>query len=161
MEGWMDMHTYDQQKAARVWQRVTAREESVQEDCSGALPELIMNEWLAAATYLQLARQMQPKQAQVLQQLSREELAHASCLKGIYTLITGERAVTRSPQPEKESPERTLRKCYGLAMRSLKEYEAKSNDPQYGHVFAQLARQEREHCHRVLELLGSLEKGGK
>lgn len=158
MEGWMDMNTYDHQKAARVWQRVRGSEEEKTEGCAAELPELIMNEWNAAATYLQLARQMQPKQAQVLQQLSREELAHASCLKGIYTLMTGERAVTRAPQPEKEPPEVTLRKCYGREMRSLKEYEKRSEDSEYGHVFARMARQEQEHCRSLLELLGNLEK---
>jgi len=156
------MHTYDEQKAARVWQRVRGSEasgtEDRSEDRSAVLPELIMNEWNAAAVYLHLARQMQPKQAQILQQLSREELAHAACLKGIYTLMTGQKAVTRSPQPEKEPPELTLRKCYGREMRSLKQYEAWSDDPEYGHVFAKLAQQEREHCRTVLELLGSLEK---
>lgn len=152
------MNTYDQQKAARVWQRVRAEGEQPRPDRAAELPELIMNEWNMAAIYLQLARQMQPKQAQALQQLSREELAHASCLKGIYTLMTGQRAVTRSPQPEKEPPEVTLRKCYGREMRSLKEYEERSADPEYGHVFSRMARQEQEHCRTLLELLGGLER---
>lgn len=159
MEGRMKMTTYDPQKAARVWQRVQAgQEESHQEKRSDNLQELIMNEWIAAATYLRLARQMPPKQAAVLQKLGSEEHAHAACLKGIYTLITGEKAVTRTPQPEVEAPELTLRRCYGREMRSLKEYESRMNDPEYGHVFARLADQERAHCRAVLELIGSLGK---
>ena len=153
------MHTYDPQKAARVWQRVqNGQEETRQARLNDSLQELIMNEWIAAATYLRLARKMQPKQAAVLQRLGSEEHAHAACLKGIYTLITGEKAVIRTPQPEVEAPELTLRKCYGREMRSLKEYESRSDDPEYGHVFERLARQEREHCRAVLELIGSLEQ---
>jgi len=158
MEGWMHMNTYDHQKAARVWQRVRGNGEEKQEDWAAELPELIMNEWNAGAVYMQLARQMQPRQAQILQQLSREELAHAACLKGIHTLMTGEHIVTRSPQPEKEPPEMTLRKCYGREMRRLKEYEKRREDLEYGPVFARMARQEREQCCRLLELLGNLEK---
>jgi len=154
----MHMNTFDRQKAERVWQRVRGSEDENAQDRAAELPELIMNEWNAAAAYLQLARQMQPRQAQILQQLSREKLAHAACLKGIYTLMTGERVVTRSPQPEQEPPELTLRKCYGREMRRLKEYEKRSEDPEYGHVFARMARQGREHCCRLLELLGNLEK---
>lgn len=158
MEGMMRMHTYDPQKAARVWERVQARPEQKQEDRNGQLQELIMNEWIAAATYLKLARQLPAKEASVLQRLFREEQAHASCLKGIYTLMTGEKAVTHSPQAEVSSPELTLRRCYGREMRSLKEYESRSDDPEYGPVFARLAEQEREHCRTVLELIGSLQK---
>ena len=44
-------------------------------------------------------------------------------------------------------------------MRSLKEYEARADDPEYGHVFARIAQQEREHCMALLGLIGSL--GGK
>lgn len=151
------MPTYDPQKAAQVWQRVNShRAEAQTEDRAAQLPELIMNEWTAAVTYLQLARQMQPREAAVLQRLYREEQAHMACLKGIYTLITGEKAVIRAPQPAVESPERTLRQCYGGEMRSLREYERLSEDPEYGHVFRKLAQQEQEHCRAVLELIGGL-----
>ena len=43
-------------------------------------------------------------------------------------------------------------------MRSLKEYEALMDDPEYGHVFARLAEQEREHCRTLLEMIGGLRK---
>lgn len=147
------MNTYDPQKAARVWQRVQNAQapEPKQED---NLKELIMNEWIAAATYAQLARQMQPEEAAVLQRLSREEHGHGACLRGIYNLKTGEKCPVHTPQLGKEPPEVTLRRCYGLEMRSLKEYEAKCTDPEYGHVYARLAEQEREHCMALLSLLG-------
>ena len=40
----------------------------------------------------------------------------------------------------------------------LAQYESRQSDPQYGHVFRDLARQEQEHCHRILEILGALAK---
>jgi hypothetical protein len=45
-----------------------------------------------------------------------------------------------------------------MEMRSLKEYETKSGDPEYGHVYARLAEQEREHCMALLGIIGGMEK---
>ena len=151
------MNTYDPQKAARVWQRVqgTQAAEPRQEE---NLKELIMNEWIAASTYAGLARQLGQKEASVLQRLSREEHAHGACLRGIYHLKTGEKCPLRTPKADKESVEVTLRRCYGMEMRSLKEYETKSGDPEYGHVYVRLAEQEREHCMALLGIIGGMEK---
>ena len=151
------MNTYDPQKAARVWQRVQGAQpaEPRQEE---NLKELIMNEWIAASTYADLARQLGQKEAAVLQRLSREEHAHGACLRGIYQLKTGEKCPIRTPKADKEPVEVTLRRCYGMEMRSLKEYETKCADPEYGHVYARLADQEREHCVALLGVIGSLGK---
>ena len=151
------MNAYDPQKAARVWQRVqNAQPEQVRQDEN--LKELIMNEWTAAATYARLARLLPQSQGQVLQRLSREEHGHGACLRGIYVLKTGEKCPVHTPNAGNEPPEVTLRRCYGLEMRSLKEYEAKCDDPEYGHVYARLADQEREHCMALLGIIGGLEK---
>ena len=154
------MNTYDPQKAARVWQRVQEHSESKPRDLPGKLREMIMNEWLCAASYISLARRMGQREAAALQKLAREEQNHCSCLRGIYHLITGEDAPSRWPQPGAEAPEVTLRRCYGSHMRSLKEYEAISQDPEYGPVFARLAHQERDQCRGVLEVIGSVGKPG-
>ena len=157
------MNTYDPQKAARVWQRVQSRNQEEQREHSrteGSLQSLIVEEWISAATYLQLSRQLSSREASVLQRLYREEQTHAACLKGIYTLITGEKATLQAPSPIQESPEITLRRCYSREMRSLKEYEARAADSDYGPVFEKLAEQEREHCRAVLELIGNLQKKG-
>lgn len=150
------MNTYDPQKAARVWQRVQGQQEAPRREDN--LQEMIMEERHTAAIYLQLTRQLPGKEASVLQRLHREEQTHAACLRGIFTLITGEAPIVPTPPVAKEAPELTLRKCYGREMRSLKEYEARMDDPEYGPVFARLAEQEREHCRAVLELIGGLGK---
>lgn len=154
----MCVNTIDQQKAARVWQRVQAEQPVERKVDLENLQELIMNEWTAAAIYQQLARQAQPKEAAVLQRLSREEHSHGACLRGMYSLAAGEKCEVHMPQLQKEPMERTLRRCYGLEMRSLKEYEAKSSHPEYGHVFARIAQQEREHCMALLGIIGGLGK---
>ena len=153
------MNQIDQQKAARVWQRVQDSKPVQKTERLENLRELIMNEWEAAATYRNLSRQLPQKEAAVLQRLSREEHHHGACLRGMYSLVTGEKCEVHNPAPRQEPVERTLRRCYGLEMRSLKEYEAHSDDPEYGHVFSRIAQQEREHCMALLGLIGSL--GGK
>ena len=152
------MNPYDPQKAARVWQRVQAAPAPEQKDCrEDNLKELILNEWASAATYAQLARQLQPKEGAVLQRLSREEHAHGACLRGMYNLKSGEKCPVHMPKLAEEPAEMTLRRCYGLEMRTLKAYEAKCDDPEYGHVFARLAEQEREHCVALLGVIGRLQ----
>lgn len=157
MKGMMTMPTYDPQKAARVWQRVQAQKEEPARR-EGNLAALIMEERISAGTYFQLARVMQGKDAAELQRLAREEEAHAACLGGICHLITGEMPKVQVPPAAKEPAALTLRKCYGRQMHSLKEYEARSSDPEYGPVFDRLAEQEREHLRVVLEILGRLGK---
>ena len=148
------METVDKQKAARVWQRVQGQEPK-QLDPNGLLA-LIAGELADSATYLQLSRRFQGQQSITLRKLYEQEQSHAACLKGIYTLLTGERLISHTPTAFQEPLSATLRRCYGREMRSLKEYEARSGDPEYGHVFARLADQERAHCRAVLELIGAL-----
>lgn len=155
------MKTIDQQKAARVWQRVQESKPEPRQDRLEDLQELIMNEWTAAATYQQLARQLPQREAAVLQRLAREEHGHGACLRGMYSLMTGEKCEIHNPKLPPEPVERTLRRCYGLEMRSLKAYEAKAGHPEYGHVFARIAEQEREHCMALLGLIGGIRHGGK
>ena len=148
------MEKIDPAKAARVWQRV--QEKSAAPSREEGLQELIFEEWTDAATYLLLSRKFQGKNSAVLKKMYQQEQAHAACLKGIYTLITGTRPVVKALPPQQEDPEKTLRRCYGREMRCLAQYEARCDDPEYGQVFARLAQQEREHCRLVLELLGNI-----
>ena len=151
------MEVFDSAKAAGVWQRVQGN--STQSRPEEGLLELIFRESEDAEIYLQLSRNFQGKAAQFLRKMYQEEQAHAACLRGIYTLITGKRAGTASPKLNPDTPERILRKCYGREMRCLAQYEQRIHDPEYGQVFSKLADQEREHCRMILELLGGLLKG--
>lgn len=149
------MQNYDPKKAAQVWQRVQKSNAPAPQPVQD-LMALLIHEWTDAATYLQLSRQYQGREAAALRRLFEEEQSHAACLKGIYTLITGEKPVVHTPKVEAQTKEATLRRCYGREMQCLAQYERKSSDPEYGAVYARLARQEQEHCRAVLELLGKL-----
>lgn len=150
------MENIDHAKAARVWQRVKAQ--TPQQRPEQGIGEMIVGEWTDAATYLQLSRHFQGKDNAALRQMAEEEQAHNACLKGIYMLTTGMRPAVRAVPPPKEDPEQALRRCYGREMQCAARYEQRADDPEYGHIFAQLAQQERQHCRLILELLGSLKK---
>jgi rubrerythrin len=150
------MEAYNPEKAAQVWQRV--RSTALPEALAAGLPTLIAGEWSDAATYLQLSRRFQGRDAAILRRMFEEEQSHAACLKGIYSLLTGERTVTRTPPAAQEPLEVTLRKCYGREMHCLAEYEQHTAHKEYGMVFQRLAEQEREHCRALLELLGKLKQ---
>ena len=148
------MENYDAAKATRVWQRVQGAKPPTPE--AEGLPALIAGELEDAAIYMHLAKRAGQKESQILRRLADEEQSHGSCLKGIYRLMTGEQVSPRIPPIQQQPAEHILRRCYGKEMRCLAQYEARSNDPEYGPVFARLAAQEREHCMTVLELIGRL-----
>lgn len=150
------MKQYDPKTAARVWDRV--QNTALPAGDSQAVLNLIAEEMLDSAAYLRLAKRLPTPQAAVARQIAQQEQSHISCLKGIYTLITGRKAIVPPPTVSDDPPEIVLRRCYGREMRCLAQYEARQGDPQYGHIFRKLAMQEQEHCHRILEILGTLSK---
>jgi len=150
------MKQYDPKTAARVWDRV--QNTAVPAGDAQLILNLIGEEVLDTATYIQLSKSLPPNLAAAAKELARQEQAHVSCLKGIYTMITGEKPKVLSPKIANDPPDIVLRRCYGREMRALAQYEARQHDAQYGHVFRSLARQEQEHCHKLLELLGALIK---
>ncbi len=145
------METIDPTKAARVWQRVQGTGQNREQ----GLGELIAGEWADGAVFLQLSRRTTGKKSNRLRQLAESCQSHAACLKGIYTLLTGERPQIQTVPLPKEKMDITLRRCYGRQMRCLAAYEARSNDPEYGPVFARLADRERDNCRTLLELMGT------
>ena len=150
------MKSYDPNTAAKVWDRVRSTPAATAD--AQAVLELIAQEMLDAATYSRLAQRLPPPQASIARQIARQEQSHISCLKGVYTLITGQKPLVPPPGVSDDGPEIVLRRCYGREMRCLSQYEARQADPQYGHIFRTLAQQEKEHCHRILEILGALSK---
>lgn len=147
------METVDPNQAARVWQRV--RGNSPEADVK-TLEQLIMLEWEDAAIYLQLSRRCTGKESAALYKLFQQEHAHCACLKGIYSMVTGEKPKLPMVQPAREPMEAALRTCYGREMQRLRTYEERCQDSNYGHVFSRIRDQEQEHCRVLLELIGNL-----
>ena len=150
------MENYDPEVAARVWQRVQGK--ILQDEDLNGLPAMIAGEWQDAATYLRLSRQFSGKEANILRKMFEEEQSHAACLKGIYTLLTGQQLETQTPTIRQEPLAATLRRCYGREMQCLAQYERWTEHREYGPVFSRLAQQERAHCTALLELLGNLKE---
>ncbi len=150
------METYDPKLAARVWQRVQATGQ--EPDITPILLTMIAEEWQDATIYLHLSRLYPGRGGAQLRKLFEEEQAHVACLKGIYTLLTGQRASTRITPPPQGPMDTILRRCYGREMQCLAQYEQWSAHGEYGPVFSRLADQEKEHCRVLLELLGNLQK---
>ena len=150
------MEIIDPQKAAEVWKRVQGRPEPDAHSLLG----LIQEEWKDAALYIQLSRLIQGTSGMKLRQMAEQEQAHAACLKGIYTLITGSRPATATPNIRIDNISASLRMCYGREMRCLAQYEQRSSDPEYGKVFLKLSQQELEHCRLLLEIIGTGKAGG-
>jgi len=149
------MKGIDPQREAQVWQRVKGEASSPAPEAE--LQRLIMEGWITASAYTQLSRQFGGRDAATLQRLAREEQAGISCLRGIYTLITGQKPSVQTPAIAKEPTAIALRKCYGREIRALTEYEQHAADPEYGPVYRKLVQQEQEHCRIVLELIGKLQ----
>ena len=145
-----------QPDSARVWDRV--RSAAVPAPDAQSILGLIAEEMADAAAYQKLAQRLPPPLAAIAKQISREEQSHVACLKGVYTLITGQKPLVPPPAVSDDGPEIVLRRCYGREMRCLSQYEARQSDPQYGHIFRTLAQQEKAHCHRILEILGAISK---
>lgn len=147
---------YDEQKAARVWQRVQGERQEQPPQRGDQLRGLIMEQLQLASAYLQLARLWPGRDGAVLMRLSREAKMQAVCLKGILSLTEGQSPAISIPQPQPSQPEAILRRCYGQELRLSKAYEARRTDPEYGPVFEKMTARGREHCVAVLELLGSI-----
>lgn len=142
--------------AAQVWDRV--KNTAVPAPDARSILGLIAEEMQDAAAYQRLAQRLPAHLATVARQMARQEQSHVTCLKGAYTLITGQKPLVPPAAVSDDPPEILLRRCYGREMRCLSQYESRQNDPQYGHIFRMLARQEQEHCHRILEILGAISK---
>ena len=150
------MEKIDPQLQSRVWQRV--RGEEPKQNLPDTLKALAAAKWQQAAAYLMLSRQLQGREKALVRRMFEEEQAQAACLKGAYTMLTGEPLTARTPPPVPEAPEITLRKCCGRELRALAQYESAAEHGEYGPVLARLAQQEREHCRMILEVLGLLRR---
>ena len=149
------MEQFDKDIENRVWQRVNGDNPPRLEQSLQALAAAELSE---AAAHLMLSRQLQGKEKAILRRIYEEDQAHAACLKGIHYFTFDTPLAVRHIPPAPESPAVALRKAYARKLRALRQYESRSDDPEYGAVYAALARQEQEHCRLILEMVGNLKK---
>ena len=151
------MEKFDPEMEQRVWKRVRGEEQPQPQPPTG-LQGLAAVEQNEAAVYLMLSRQLQGPETSMLRKIFEQEKSHAAILRGMHTVMTGQPISSRTLPPEPQAPEMALRKCYARKLKTLSEYESRTNDKEYGAAFAHLAQQEREHCAVILQLLGSMSR---
>lgn len=142
------MSKMDEELERSVWSRV--REQEAQP----ALQPLAVAERSAAAMYLMLSRMMQGRKKELLRQLYHREQIHCRYLCGISVARNGKNLSIRTGAPEVTTAENSLRRCYASTLQAMAHYRARSQDPEYGHLFERLAREEAENCAMILEILG-------
>ena len=152
------MERLDKELQQRVWQRVQSREKTdlpllEQENLRPLLLALQEN----GAAYQNLSRQLPGKEGEKARKLWQESQRCLACLKGICR-IRGESVKLPQLPVQKEQVQRSLMKCYHRERNLWSEWEHRSGDGEYGPVYAQLARQARDRCASVMEILGNLEK---
>ena len=149
------MEQFDTEMDDRVWERVSGEKPPRLEQSLQALAAAELSE---AAAHLMLSRQFQGKEKAILRKVYEEDQAHAACLKGIHYFTFDKPLAIRHIPPAPESPVIALRKAYARKLRTLRQYESRFDDPEYGAVYHTLAQQEQEHCRLILELVGNLKK---
>ncbi len=140
------MEHYDSQKARQVWQRVWGEQQEV----ARPLQQLLLAEMQTASDFGRLQRRF-PEMKPLLAQ-SRKSI---DCLRGILLLTAGTRPAPSALKAKEEPVDILLRRCIGQCLKAAADYAAHANDPEYGCIFAQLAEQKRQHCRRLLELIGA------
>ena len=130
------MEKFDPEMEQRVWKRVRGEEQPQPQPPTG----------------------LQGPEKSMLRKIFEQEKSHAAILRGMHTVMTGQPISSRTLPPEPQAPEMALRKCYARKLKTLSEYESRTNDKEYGAAFAHLAQQEREHCAVILQLLGSMSR---
>jgi hypothetical protein len=140
----------DRELQARVWSRVNRRAElpplpEAPGRFSGLTGEL-------AACYRSLGRKIP-----VCRDLERKLLQNQSQIFSLQAL-RGMRENRESHMPPRENPNQVLERCCHLERRLADRLEQCRSDPEWGEVFAMLARQARQRCLTVLALRGKMEK---
>ena len=149
------MMNYNKEMANRVWQRVQAAQPSQSlPNPQETLLQLIEWEWLTADCYGRITPRLSGQAAAIGKTLHSQKKEQVSCLKGLYILLTGVAPTVPAKPIAPEPVHAMLRRCYGLQMRCLAHYETKAQDAEHGVVYARLAAQNKEQCHKILALLG-------
>lgn len=147
------MGVFDENLEKRVWDRVHGSSQP------SSLQTLAAAEQGCAAVYLRLARMTQGPSKTVLRQLYAHERSHSRCLNGISIAAQGKPLSVRTAPPPADSMTVALRKCYAQTLRAMDEYRQRSEDREYGHIFAHMAEQEKANSRMILELLGTEPRG--
>lgn len=142
------MEHMEPDREAQVWQRVLAAPQARQ---TADLRQLLILSGDLAAVYRRLVQDNPGKER--LKKLYEGELADMACLRGMCAL-SGETVKSQIPQPSQEKGMKALPQCFHRARRAAAEYTARIADPEFGVIFEELAKRQRERCVLILGILG-------
>ena len=149
------MESFDQEKARRVWDRVTGEQGSSLD--SNTLTALMTQELTDAATLTRLSKQIGGRGGDLLR-LARQCQQHAGYLRGICAMICRTPPGPAVPTPTVTTAVGALQKCYVNSLHRMRGYEVMSSDPDYGPVFQKMAAAEQNQCATLLDLIGKVER---
>ena len=147
------MEQFSKEQVKKIWERVqqsNGNTSSTPNLCGSAARELN-----AAAIYRYLSRKIPGRNGQMFARFAQQEQSHASSIKGICAVTYGKCPPIRGEMPGNTPVPVLLRRCYGLKLQAISEYEKLSNEESYGHIFRQLAREEQQQLQFLLHLLGN------
>ena len=152
------MENLDKELQSRVWQRVQNRAVPDMPPLGreNVKPLLLMLQENSQA-YQQLGSRLPGPEAEKLRQLRQESQRCIRCMKGICRMAGETVQVPQLPM-EKEPVKRTLMKCCRRERELWSACAQRADHPEYGIVYARLARQAGERYAGLLELLGDLER---
>ena len=134
----------------RVWERVQTPPPP-DPQALGPLTGILAQ---AVRIFHHLTRKLPIPQASAARELHRRFRQQLVCLKGMQILLSGTAPQIPPGAVPADPPDLLLRQCYTQVLRLRAEYEARRNDPAYGHIFRLLGNQLPELSCLILELLG-------
>ena len=144
----------DQQKAARVWQRVQSRQAPAPQPQGLTLtPEgLVLEEMTDSLLFAQLAQQV--KDGTALRTLSQQAAHRASILRGICVL-SGLTAPGQIPKPSRQDNiPAALRRLMGRLLRRTEEYRKLCDHGEFGELYQGLVKLTRESALLLAQVIG-------
>ena len=138
----------------RVWDRVQSPPAADFQNLGNLLESLQMQMQI----FQQLSKKLPPPMAAIARESRQQAGRQLNCLKGMHILVTGTAPVVRTLPVPSDPVDLLLRQCYAQIMRLRTEYDARRNDPAYGHIFRTLANDLTGQSRSLLELLGALVK---
>ena len=143
------MEKIDPQAQQRVWQRVRGEQPAAPQE------QLLMVMEAEILAQLQALIRYFPGKAPELRSIQTQTQEHLACLQGMSLLRRGIKPHKSTGKAGNADPTALVRKCYVNCVNLAKNYEAASDDPEYGIAYAQMAAAKRRHCTQLLSLLGS------
>ena len=147
------MEQFSKEQVKKIWERVQNSNGS-----TGSHPDLCgcaARELEVAAIYRYLARKLPGKTGQMLARFARQAQNHAASIKGICAVTYGKCPPIRGQQPGNTPVPVLLRRCYGLKLQAIAEYEKLADRESFGHIFRQLIREEQSQLQFLLHLMGN------